>query len=93
MGVPDLCAFSCFFDQDTVAAAVLLASKVEDFKIHIKDVLLATDEVANNTIIGRFDPSQVSLEIAPTTGKKALTPTCGRGGTGTKLSRPVSLAA
>ncbi|CAM9634150.1 unnamed protein product [Ectocarpus sp. 4 AP-2014] len=44
--------------HDTVAASVLLASKVEDFKIHIKDVLIATNKVANHAIIGRLDPSE-----------------------------------
>ncbi|CAB1096756.1 unnamed protein product [Ectocarpus sp. CCAP 1310/34] len=44
--------------SDTVAASVLLASKVEDFKIHIKDVLIATNKVTNYTIIGRLDPSE-----------------------------------
>ncbi|CAN0055087.1 unnamed protein product, partial [Ectocarpus sp. 12 AP-2014] len=44
--------------HDTVAASVLLASKVEDFKIHIKDVLIATNIVANYAIIGRLDPSE-----------------------------------
>ncbi|CAN0002171.1 unnamed protein product [Ectocarpus sp. 6 AP-2014] len=44
--------------HDTVAASVLLASKVEDFKIHIKDVLIVTNEVANYAIIGRSDPSE-----------------------------------
>lgn len=37
---------SCFVDpQDAAAAAIFLAAKVEEFRVHIKDVMMATYRV------------------------------------------------
>lgn len=51
-----------FFDrlQDTAAAAIFLASKVEEFRVHIKDVMMVTYKIRHKNERKLVENSDVS---------------------------------
>lgn len=48
--------------QDTAAAAIFLASKVEEFRVHIKDVMMVTHRVRHKNERRLVENSDVSLD-------------------------------
>lgn len=58
-GMPSYCVVAT---QDTAAAAIFLASKVEEFRVHIKDVMLVTHRVRHKNERRLVENSDVSLD-------------------------------
>ena len=56
------CVALCTIDsQDTAAAAIFLASKVEEFRVHIKDVMMVTYRVRHKNERPLVENSDVSI--------------------------------
>lgn len=55
--LPSHCTFE---PQDTAAAAIFLASKVEEFRVHIKDVMMVTYKIRHKNERKLVENSDVS---------------------------------
>lgn len=59
------CVALCTIDsQDTAAAAIFLASKVEEFRVHIKDVMMVTYRVRHKNERPLVENSDVSIDTS-----------------------------
>lgn len=59
-----LTAVSCSIEsQDTAAAAIFLASKVEEFRVHIKDVMMVTYKIRHKNERKLIENSDVSVDV------------------------------